>query len=48
MFFFFIFFLEEKTGGSSETPDKFSLGYPEVLETSPKKEGKCSRENSVW
>ncbi|CAH3161762.1 unnamed protein product [Porites lobata] len=37
----------EKTGGSSErTPDKFSDTYPEVLETSPKKEGKCSCENS--
>ena len=48
VFFFFIFW-EEKTGESSEqTPDKFSVTYPEVLETSPKKEGKCSCENSVW
>ena len=49
---FFFIFLEEKTGGSSgETPDKFSVSYPEVLETPKalrKKEGKCSRENSVW
>ena len=46
MFLLFLFFLEEKTGESSgRTPDKFSVGYPEVLETSPKKEGKCSREN---
>ena len=49
VFFFFFIFWEEKTGGSSErTPDKFSDTYPEVLETSPKKEGKCSCENSVW
>ena len=50
---FFSFFLEEKAGGSSEqTPDNFSVSYPEVFETSPKglrkKEGKCSLENSVW
>ena len=52
--FFSSFFSEEKKGESwGQTHDKFSVSYPEVLETSPKalrkqKEGKCSRENSVW
>ena len=54
VFFFHFFFSEERTEESSgQTLDKFSVSYPEVLETSPKalreqKEGKCSRENSVW
>ena len=55
MFLFLFFFIlsEEKTAESSgQTPDKFSVSYPEVLERSPKalrkQEGNCSRENSVW